>query len=282
MWALSIGLVAALAWGLHDFLVRRISQGPNVLWQLLVVFVTGAIVLVPLSLWFGQWSASSARSVTLAALAGASYVAGTYGLYRAFDLAKVRQVAPVIAAYPIISLIIAAAQGRAVQVQEWLAVAAVVVGIGIVSALSDDHEQTRVQLGQALVWAVVGATGFATTIAMGQSAARDSDALSAVVLTRLAAAAIVVLLIALRRPSSAPARANLKTLIAMGVLDALALGLVMTAGRLPHAEYAAVGSSLFGLTTIVLAWQLLGEKLRALQWVGVVIVFAGIARLAVV
>lgn len=282
MWALSIGLVAALAWGLHDFLVRRISQGPNVLWQLLVVFSTGALVLVPPSLWFGHWASISAWSMGLAALTGGCYVIGGYGLYRAFDLGQVRQVAPVLGAYPILSLLFAAAQGRAIQMQEWLAVAAVVLGIAIVSALSDDDDQPGNQLLRALIWAVIGAAGFAATIALGQAATRASDALPAVVLARLTAAAIVVLLIALRRPSSAPARANLKTLIAMGLLDALALSLVMAAGGLPHAEYASVGSSLFGLTTILLAWQLLGEKLRPLQWVGVVIVFAGIARLAVI
>ena len=67
----------------------------------------------------------------------------------------------------------------------------------------------------------------------------------------------------------------------MGLLDTLALGLVMLAGGLAHAEYAAVAASLFGVVTILLAWAFLGEKVRPRQWPGIALVFAGIGWLAV-
>ena len=50
MAALTLELLAALAWGLHDLLVRRISHGPNVLGQILTVMVVGALVLIALAL----------------------------------------------------------------------------------------------------------------------------------------------------------------------------------------------------------------------------------------
>jgi drug/metabolite transporter (DMT)-like permease len=49
---------------------------------------------------------------------------------------------------------------------------------------------------------------------------------------------------------------------------------------LPHAEFAAVTSSIFGVVTILLAWAFLKERLGALQWGSVAVVFAGIGYLA--
>ena len=77
-----------------------------------------------------------------------------------------------------------------------------------------------------------------------------------------------------------PPRGQRGTLAAMGVLDALALGLVLASGSLPHPEYASVASALFGVLTILLAWRLLAEAVRSLQWAGIATVFAGIAVLS--
>jgi drug/metabolite transporter (DMT)-like permease len=68
-------------------------------------------------------------------------------------------------------------------------------------------------------------------------------------------------------------------LIGMGLIDALALGLVTAAGSLPKAEYAAVSSSLFGVLTVLLAVWFLKEHARPVQWLGIATVFSGIAVL---
>jgi len=65
-----------------------------------------------------------------------------------------------------------------------------------------------------------------------------------------------------------------------GLLDVAALGFVLAAGGLPHPEFAAVTSSVFGMVTILLAWRFLGEGMRPVQWIGVGVVFTGIAYLA--
>mgnify|MGYP001385446096 CR=1 FL=1 len=42
-----------------------------------------------------------------------------------------------------------------------------------------------------------------------------------------------------------------------------------------------LGSALFGVLTILLAWRLLAEAVRPVQWAGIATVFAGIAVLSV-
>jgi threonine/homoserine efflux transporter RhtA len=50
MLALSLGLLAALSWGTHDLLVRRIAPGAQVLPQLAVVMTVAALVVSPLGI----------------------------------------------------------------------------------------------------------------------------------------------------------------------------------------------------------------------------------------
>ena len=55
---------------------------------------------------------------------------------------------------------------------------------------------------------------------------------------------------------------------------------MVAAGSIAHPEYAAVASSIFGIVTILLAWRFLSEAMKPVQWIGVAVVFLGIATLA--
>jgi drug/metabolite transporter (DMT)-like permease len=66
----------------------------------------------------------------------------------------------------------------------------------------------------------------------------------------------------------------------MGCLDAVALSSVIASGALPQASYASVASSLFGVVTILLAWGILGERVKLTQGAGIALIFMGLARLA--
>ncbi|MFZ1482421.1 MAG: EamA family transporter, partial [Paracoccaceae bacterium] len=128
-------------------------------------------------------------------------------------------------------------------------------------------------------WAALGACGFAATFALGQEAARQGAVVPAMVVTRITALA-GVLVLCLVRGQLAPAKGIGRVLMLMGCLDALALGMVTASARLPHPEYAAVTSALFGVLTILLAWRFLGERVAPVQWAGIAAVFAGIAALS--
>ena len=99
-------------------------------------------------------------------------------------------------------------------------------------------------------------------------------------ITRFVTLATVLLWMALLRPPLPGRAAPWKLLVVMGILDALAIGLVLTAGSLPRPEFASVTSSIFGMITIILAWAFLKERMMPLQWAGAVIVFSGIGYLA--
>lgn len=281
MLALSFGLTAALLWAVHDLLARKLSQGAALLPIVVVVLGSGCLVLLPVALVAGSWSAMTWAASLIAAASGLAFAVAIGTLYRAFSLAPVRVVSPVIGAYPMLSLMFAVAQGRDVSTGDWLAVAAIVAGITIVAVVARDDapEGYASSPGIAIGWAALSAIGFAATFALGQEASRQGSELPVSLVGRMVALAAILLLMLWHRGSLAPQRGHFGVIALMGAIDAAALGLVTASGRLPQAEYAAVSSSLFGVLTILLAAWFLKERVRPVQWLGIATVFAGIAAL---
>jgi drug/metabolite transporter (DMT)-like permease len=281
MLALGYGLTAALLWATHDLLARKLSPGAAVLPILAAVLATGFVLLLLPVLSLGTWSAMTGPAWTAAAASGLAFVLAGGSLYRAFALAPVRLVSPVIGAFPLLSLGIAAAQGRTVTQGDWLAVAAVVTGIAVVAiAARDDGAEGYAAPPQvALGWAALSGVGFAATFAFGQEATRLGSDLPAMLVGRGVALLAVLGVILLRRESVLPPRSQMPMLAVMGALDAVALGLVLVSGGLAQAEYASVAASLFGVLTVLLAAWFLKERVRPVQWLGIAAVFTGIGVL---
>lgn len=277
MISLSLGLLAALFWGLHDFTVRRIGGRADVAAMVAVVTAFGLIPLIPVALWMGGWGAIGPQQAGLAFMAGVTAVIANVGLYRAFTIGPVSLVAPICGAYPVLSVLIAVARGEAIGAQEWLAVAAIVAGIGIV-ARGEGGTSSGSRLA-AIGWAALASASFALTFSLAQWSAETGAHLPAATITRGTALAVALLWLAQRRPGLGGIVAIWPALFLMGCLDVGALGAVTLAGGLPNAEFAAVASSIFGIVTILLAWKFLNEPMRAGQWAGVALVFAGIAAL---
>lgn len=282
MLALGFGLTAALLWAVHDLVARKLSQGAALLPIVMIVLATGTVGLVPFALFAGDWAAMTGAAWGVALLSGGAFALAIGSLYRAFSLAPVRLVSPVIGAYPLLSLVFAVAQGRPVSTGDWLAVALIVIGIAIVALTSRDDAPEGYAASPlvAMGWAALSAVGFAATFALGQEAARQGSELPVILIGRLVALALIAALLVWYRSPITPQRGHFPLLALMGLFDALALGLVTAAGSLPRAEYASVSSSLFGVLTVLLAAWFLKEGVRAAQWLGIAAVFGGIATLS--
>lgn len=281
MLALGFGLTAALLWAVHDLLARKLSQGAALLPILVLVLGAGTLGLLPVAVALGGWERMTWPAGGVAALSGLTFAVAIGGLYKAFSLAPVRVVAPVVGAYPLLILLTAVAQGRPVSGGDWLVVLAIVIGITIVAvaARDDAPEGYAASPGVAMAWAALAALGFAATFGLAQEATRLGSELPVMLVGRIVALAAILSLLVWHRGSLAPQRGHFGVLGLMGLLDALALGLVTASGGLPRAEYASVASSLFGVLTVLLAAWFLKERVRPVQWAGIACVFGGIAML---
>ena len=285
MLALSLGFGAALAWGIHDLLVRQVSVRVGPYRSLLYVLFFGAVAQGFILLLIGERVWETDGDLAWSAVAGVTFLLACVGLYRALEIGPVRLVAPVIGAYPVLSFALAAATGAPFGILQWACVAVLGFGIALVARGEDGQSETGEGIFKPIAFSVLAMVGFASTFTIGQQMGGSGHALGASLVTRLVALAILAIVaFVLVRNRENPARLlqgmPLVPLAFMGMLDAVAIWIVFYAGGFENAAYATASASLFGLVTILLAWGILKERLNPMQWMGVLVAFGGIAVLA--
>lgn len=280
MGTIGLGLLAALCWGLHDITIRYLSRTVPLMGALFFVLAAGLVFQMLVLGATDVMRLPQGDALWLSIGSGAAFLVASLGLYYAFERGPVRLVSPIIGAYPIVSLGLAALTGAVITPGQIAAVLFIIAGVGVVAALADTSGDPVPAKGPTIVLSLLSALGFALTFKLGQTAAELDGELHATMMARITALGLLAALIVIRKaPIAVGRRANLPLLI-MGALDGVALLAVFTAGRLEHPQFAAVGSSMFGLFTIILAWALLKERMTAPQWGGCVVAFLGIGYLA--
>lgn len=277
---IALGLIAAVCWAFHDICVRFLSQKTPLSACVFTVLGTGLVFHFGLLGVTGGFTPLAPEAVWYSLGAGVFFVIATFGLYYAFERGPVRLVAPLISAYPILSVALATAGGATITPLQWAAVMAIVGGVAAVAALSDTSTDEVPPKGITILFSLISAIGFTGTFALGQHAADLSGDMPTTLVTRILAVGLTVtILLAFKLPFW-PGKRALPLLITMGVADGIALLSVLKAGGLPDPQYASVTSSMFGLLTILLAWLFLKERISVPQWGGCIIAFCGVGYLA--
>lgn len=279
MISLTLGLLAALAWGVHDLLVRFLGARLVIPAALLAVLMIGTAASIPVALTAGGWHDLSRAAIAAAAASGGAYALGSACLYRAFADGPVRLVAPIIGSYPMITVALAWLTGTDVMSRDWIAVGVIVLGVALVARLSGP-EAGGMNGRRAMISAAVSGVSFAAAFALAQAAARGGADWPAIMVIRAAAiGGVLMFMIAMYRRLVLPAPDQLPVLFGMGLLDAMALSVVTVAGGLPNPEYAAVVTSIFGVITVILARVFLREHVTYGQWASILVVFSGVGLL---
>jgi drug/metabolite transporter (DMT)-like permease len=275
------GLIAAFSWGLHDILVRLVSQKTNVFSALLIVLICGFLCQSILILARGEINVIPTQAFLPVIFAGISFTTASIGLYKAFEIGPVQLVAPIIATFSILSILWDVFQGNALNLYQYLAVIIVFVGLYIVVSLANTQNDV-VSNGKkihAILWSALASVSFAVTFGIGHSMVHYAPELMTIAATRLLATICLVIIMLVMHIPLFSAIKQWKVLAVIGLLDATAITSVVFAGTLPNASYAALSASLFGVVTILIAWAFLRERMVPLQWLGVIITFLGVAYL---
>ncbi|MCE8510967.1 DMT family transporter [Ruegeria pomeroyi] len=280
MSALGLGLIAALCWGLHDITIRYLSRTVPLMGALAVVLATGLAFQASVLAASEGARLPQGPALWLSIGSGLAFLVASLGLYFAFERGPVRLVAPIIGAYPILSLLFAFLAGSPIGADQVLAVLVIVGAVGVVAGLSGDSDDPAPPKGPTIALSLIAAIGFAATFKLGQLAATLDGELNATLLARVTALVLLLALIVIRRQTLRVGAAALLPLVVMGLLDGVALLAVISAGVLDHPQLAAVASSMFGLITIVLAWAFLRESMSRPQWAGCLAAFLAIGYLA--
>jgi drug/metabolite transporter (DMT)-like permease len=279
-----LGLVAALSWGVNDFLARFPSRAVGPLPTVLVVTFAGLLILTVWLLLSGHSIRISWPQLWLPAASGIFFTLSTLSLFAALALGPVSLVTPIAGSYPALAMIFSVAQGARPSLSQWLAVAAVLTGVVLVSRSGETYEQSGYippgKLKTIVALALCASLGSAVAQTSGQAAAVEIGEISAVWLARIFGLITIGAIYLMQRSRGELPGRWLPLLGLMGGLDVAALAAILAAGNLPDPAFATVVSSAFSAVTVILARAILKEPISPIQLLGMILIFGGVAGLA--
>lgn len=283
-----LGCSAALSWGVHDLLIRFVGRGLGTVTALLAVLGIGVVVMSAVIAVLGVPVGLAMGDLWLPAVSGIAYAIACHGLYQAMSIGPFALAAPIIAAYPILSVGWAVVHGARPALIDWVATAAIIAGVVIVSRFANEEEtagpeEARGSRSDTIVAALYSAVGFAVSFAAGQAAAGDQHEIAVTALARVfAVLAILPLFMSQPKDDRFPKGSGryLPLVFLVATLDVIAITCVVAAGALQAPELTVVVASSFGVITIVLARLFLKERVASAQWLGIAMVFASVMVLS--
>ncbi|MDR7254528.1 drug/metabolite transporter (DMT)-like permease [Nocardioides sp. BE266] len=272
--AVLLSLVAALAYGLSDFVgglaSRRTSAWPVAFVGAVAAFV-GAVVLALVV------EGSPTRSDFLwGALAGVGSGAGGAFLYRGLAAGRMGVVAPISAVgAALLPVCVGVATGERPEVMVWLGIAAAVPGIWLVSREPGGSGD----FAAGIVDGVLAGLGFGLLFStMGQ--VPDSAGFAPLAVAQGVAVVGVALTAAVLRGRWIPYDVSQAWGIAAGVLATAAVVAFLLATQTGLLTIASVVTSLYPAITIALAAVVLRERIHASQGVGLLLCGVAVSLVA--
>lgn len=272
--SIGLSLASAASWGSGDFTGGIAAKRTGV--SGIVVAGHGAGFLLVLA--FALLKREPLPGFHFLLWAAAGGLLGSIGLaafYRSLAVGKMGINAPlaalITAVIPVIVGILL--QGRPGKFQ-LLGFVIAIIGIVLVSMPEDIHDRP-VGISLAIV-AGLGFGGFLTCMKL----ASPSAVLWPLCIARLVSALLMCAFGLFSRQEFLPPTHLLPLAALTGTLDTLGNGLYMLATQLGRLDIAAVLSSLYPVTTIILARTILKERMNGIQTVGVLAVLLAIPLIA--
>ncbi|MCP4328604.1 MAG: DMT family transporter [Alphaproteobacteria bacterium] len=279
------GSVCALGLGSADFMGRFSSRaiGPH---NALLGMLLSSAILASLWVWLsGTHLVWDGDKIWWSVLNGIATTVMTLLLYWGLARGPVSVVAPIVAAHPVlVTLFYAAAWGVRPTAIEWTAMAVTLIGAAVVARSAepeaDSEHHDRKFFHVTILIAALSSLAYAVLVIAGQSAAPVFGEIQTLWMGRLFSVTTLMLIFAMQRRAPHMPMRWWPFLAAQGLLDAGGYVALFAGSHGDDAGVAAVTASTFGVVTVLLAWSILRERINALQWLGIVLVFAGIVVLS--
>ena len=279
MAAVLISLLASALWGGADFIGGLVTKRHGVL--AVVACVEGAgLVGIAAVLLVSGYPLPQTSDLVNAAIAGLCGVSGLALFYQALSIGTMSIVAPVSSCGAAIPAVYGVVTGDPLSLLLGLGILVAMAGI-ILASLEAEHEgveQVREGSRLSLILAGLSAFGFGGYFIFFDRATGDS-VLWSLATARSVPLVVLVIIIAARRiplPRGRDAQAR----VFAGLTDAGATGLYGVALTKGALSVVSVVGSLYPVTTVVLARLVLGERVRRIQAVGIVLALTGVALIA--
>jgi drug/metabolite transporter (DMT)-like permease len=272
-------LASAASWGISDFLGGLQTRRLPVLGVLAVSQPAGLVLIALLIVLTGADSISAGK-LGIAFLAGAASLGGLAAFYSAMAMGTVSVVAPIAALGVVVPVAVGLIEGESPAPIQLAGLIPAVAGVVVLSYEEQPEEPESARAARlSIALAILAGLGFGIYFTGLDAAAADRPGW-AILAVRLGAVATVLLALLVTRPRLEGVAAAWPVLLVIGGFDVLASGLFAIASTKGVLPVVAVGSSMYPAFTVALAHAVLGERLAALQWAGVVLALTGVAMIA--
>jgi uncharacterized membrane protein len=230
----------------------------------------------------GRFPALSLDQLPLGIALAALGLTGLILFYKALALGPIAIVSPIGGAYVAVTvLLVVVFLGERLSTGQIIAIS--VTTIGIVMTGTDGRSlAAALSRPKRGVWlALLAMVAFGGWAALMAYATREHDGLAMILVQRMVSVAITLAaLLILRRPP--PGRLDPRTVaivLASGIFDTLANVFYVLGVQAGYASIVATGSGVYPIIPALLAITVLGERLAPNQYVGVLVLLAGLVAL---
>jgi drug/metabolite transporter (DMT)-like permease len=278
--AIALALGSSALWGVADFLGGLKSRTFPVAVVLAAMYLSSLTVMAIFVAARGE-GLPPAQAVAASMSAGLLGILGLTAFYRALAIGTMSIVAPIASTGVALPVLVGIATGDHPGFVRSIGLGAAVAGIVLASREDDGGPVDAVQQRQSVVLAVLAGLGFGSYFVLTEIGS-DADVAWALMLSRFAAAPFVVgfALLALRRGGRRPGAIQIVTLAAIGLIDLAANTAYNYATTIGELSTVAVASSLYPVMTVFMAALVLGERVRGIQRLGVVVALSGVVMIS--
>ena len=270
--AIALALISSVLWGASDFIggtvSKRLPSSTVLLWSSFAALPFIAVVTVVTgNLQF------SGTTVGWGVVAGISCSLGIVALYQALATGLMGVVAPIASTSVLVPVAVGFARGEGPGPVRTIGIALAI--IGVILAGGPHLRLFRTGGHRPILLALVAAVGIGISLLAVANGSGD-NALSTLLVMRLVYPVLLIVVVIVTRAPRVAGRGNIVPAAAAGIGDALAVTLYGVATRSGALPVVAALSSLFPVTTLVLARQIDHERLEREQAIGVALALVGV------
>lgn len=273
-----LALTAALVYGAADFLAGLATKRSAV-WTVVVITsavgLATALAFVPLL----RSGPPSARDLAIGVLIGVCSGSGLLAFYQGLAVSRMSVVAPITAVLAaLVPVAYGVLRGEHLSIAGFSGIGLALVAVFLVSRASDEDVSGQPEPARS-GWLY----GLAAGLAFGLIfvlLATTSRGVWPLVASRCINIALIGALALVTGRLSPPVRPTYWMILVAGALDMLANVAYVVALRYTLVSIAAVVTSLYPASTVLLARVVLHERLGPVQWVGVACALVGVVLLS--
>ena len=270
----SLSLGAAVVWGAGDFAGGIATKRANVFRVVCGAHACGLVFMLLLA-WLTREPISPPSSWLWGVAAGVTGAFGIAALYKGLAIGRMGIVAPVASVITAVLPVLVGIRTEGMPDRIQLAgFALALVSIWLV-ARPDGETDSHRGLGLALLAGVM----FGLFLVAGKQAGHHG-VFWPLVAARTASTLLMLIIVAFSPREPRPLRAALLPILLSGVLDSGANALFIAATRHGRLDVAAVLSSLYPASTVILARVLLKERISATQNAGIAAALVSMALIS--